>query len=32
MQKLINLEMQEGGTVTGRFSYQNPNLQQIPAT
>ena len=20
-----------GGTITGRFSYQNPNLQQIPA-
>ena len=20
-----------GGTVTGRFSYSNPNLQQIPA-
>jgi len=21
----------DGGTVTGRFSYSNPNLQQIPA-
>ena len=21
----------QGGTVTGRFSYSNPNLQQIPA-
>ena len=25
------LRSQFGGTVTGRFSYQNPNLQQIPA-
>lgn len=25
------LRSDEGGTVTGRFSYSNPNLQQIPA-
>ena len=26
------LRSDNGGTVTGRFSYSNPNLQQIPAT
>tara|TARA_R110000751_G_scaffold16771_1_gene52715 strand:- start:525 stop:2393 length:1869 start_codon:yes stop_codon:yes gene_type:complete len=25
------LRSDEGGTVTGRFSYSNPNLQQVPA-
>ncbi len=25
------LRSDSGGTVTGRFSYNNPNLQQIPA-
>ena len=25
------LRSDNGGTVTGRFSYSNPNLQQIPA-
>ena len=25
------LRSEFGGTITGRFSYQNPNLQQIPA-
>jgi len=26
-----SLRSDEGGTVTGRFSYSNPNLQQVPA-
>ena len=29
--ELHPLRSDEGGTVTGRFSYSNPNLQQIPA-
>ena len=26
-----SLRSDDGGTVTGRFSYSNPNLQQVPA-
>ena len=29
--EINQLRGDSGGTVTGRFSYQNPNLQQIPA-
>ena len=29
--ELHPLRNDDGGTVTGRFSYSNPNLQQIPA-
>jgi DNA polymerase I-like protein with 3'-5' exonuclease and polymerase domains len=29
--EINQLRNASGGTVTGRFSYQNPNLQQIPA-
>ena len=29
--EINQLRSDSGGTVTGRFSYQNPNLQQIPA-
>ena len=29
--ELHPLRSELGGTVTGRFSYSNPNLQQIPA-
>ena len=29
--ELHPLRSDEGGTVTGRFSYSNPNLQQVPA-
>ena len=29
--EINQLRSQTGGTVTGRFSYQNPNIQQIPA-
>ena len=29
--EINQLRSQTGGTVTGRFSYHNPNLQQIPA-
>jgi DNA polymerase I-like protein with 3'-5' exonuclease and polymerase domains len=29
--EINQLRGDNGGTVTGRFSYQNPNLQQIPA-
>jgi len=29
--EINQLRSDNGGTVTGRFSYQNPNLQQIPA-
>ena len=29
--EINQLRSDEGGTVTGRFSYSNPNLQQIPA-
>ncbi len=28
---LVQLKRDEGGTVTGRFSCENPNLQQIPS-
>ena len=28
---MVELRSDDGGTVTGRFSYSNPNLQQIPA-
>ena len=31
MQRINQLRSDQGGTVTGRFSYANPNLQQIPA-
>ena len=29
--ELHSLRSDDGGTVTGRFSYSNPNLQQVPA-
>ena len=29
--EINQLRSDSGGTVTGRFSYSNPNLQQIPA-
>tara|TARA_R110000737_G_scaffold1248_3_gene3694 strand:+ start:2214 stop:4079 length:1866 start_codon:yes stop_codon:yes gene_type:complete len=29
--EIHQMRSDEGGTVTGRFSYSNPNLQQIPA-
>tara|TARA_R110000824_G_scaffold51203_5_gene143029 strand:+ start:247 stop:2202 length:1956 start_codon:yes stop_codon:yes gene_type:complete len=29
--EINQIRSDEGGTVTGRFSYSNPNLQQIPA-
>ena len=29
--EINQLRSQTGGTVTGRFSYQHPNLQQVPA-
>ena len=29
--EINQLRSEFGGTITGRFSYQNPNLQQIPA-
>ena len=29
--EINQLRSDNGGTVTGRFSYQNPNLQQVPA-
>ena len=29
--EINQLRSDQGGTVTGRFSYSNPNLQQIPA-
>ena len=29
--EINQLRSDNGGTITGRFSYQNPNLQQIPA-
>ena len=29
--EINQLRSDNGGTVTGRFSYSNPNLQQIPA-
>ena len=29
--EINQLRSDQGGTVTGRFSYANPNLQQIPA-
>ena len=29
--EINQLRSDSGGTITGRFSYQNPNLQQIPA-
>ena len=31
MLKSTRCDSDQGGTVTGRFSYSNPNLQQIPA-
>ena len=30
-EKINQLRSDNGGTITGRFSYANPNLQQIPA-
>ena len=30
--EINQLRSDQGGTVTGRFSYSNPNLQQIPAS
>ena len=29
--EINQIRSDDGGTITGRFSYQNPNLQQIPA-
>ncbi len=29
--EINQIRSDDGGTVTGRFSYSNPNLQQIPA-
>ena len=29
--QINQIRSDDGGTVTGRFSYSNPNLQQIPA-
>ena len=29
--EIHQMRSDQGGTVTGRFSYSNPNLQQIPA-
>ena len=29
--EINQIRSDQGGTVTGRFSYNNPNLQQIPA-
>ena len=29
--EINQIRSDSGGTVTGRFSYNNPNLQQIPA-
>ena len=29
--EINQLRSDNGGTVTGRFSYSNPNLQQLPA-
>ena len=29
--EINQIRSDQGGTVTGRFSYSNPNLQQLPA-